>query len=250
MCYEVFTGIFKTKDFNRNQKPSGGHFVIHYSSALKEKTFKDIAKNLDENFDSVCDFHSLSEEEKKNLITNIYIYDEQGLFLLCSFCNKEYFWALGQGGNKEINLANPQKVPYEEQIQCALHEFVHVITFLDNDYDNRRFGWVNEGIAMYLAGQKPTEQDLKDAFNSPLNEENLNIIFGDDYDKFCKISGHTYSYLIIDFIMNNAEFGKEKLQKILRELQISPFEILGVSKEEFQQGWIKFFETKYGANVS
>ena len=162
MCYEVFTGIFKTKDFNRNQKPSGGHFVIHYSSALKEKTFKDIEKNLDENFDSVCDFHSLSEEEKKNLITNIYIYDEQGLFILCPFCNKEYFWALGQGGNKEINLANPQKVPYEEQIQCALHEFVHVVTFLDNDYDNRRFGWVNEGIAMYLAGQKTTEQDLKD----------------------------------------------------------------------------------------
>lgn len=57
--------------------------------------------------------------------------------------NKEYFWALSQGGNKEINLANPQKVPYDEQIQCALHEFVHVVTFLDNAYDNRRFGWVN-----------------------------------------------------------------------------------------------------------
>ena len=64
---------------------------------------------------------------------------------------------------------------------------------------------------MYLAGQKPTEQDLKDAFNSPLNEENLNIIFGEDYDKFCQIGGHLDSYLIIDFIMNDKDFGKEKL---------------------------------------
>lgn len=232
---------------SENQKTSGGHFVIYHGNSLNEKTFKDMEKSLDENFDRICDFFKLSEEEKSKLVTDVYVYDDQEFFHLCCFGKKMEEWVDGFGGSLGIHLVSPEKVKpprtYEWQLQTLTHEFVHVVTFLDHVV---RPGWICEGIAKYLSDDIPSKYQLQNTlYKFPLNKENINNIFSDDRKKFDNTGGYTYSYTIMDYIVNTQEFGKKKLQEILKNPKKSPFEILGVSKEEFQKGWVKYIEERY-----
>ena len=241
-CREYLRPRFLTE----NKKTSDGHFVIHYSDGLSEKTLSDIEQELRTSFDDICNFFLLSKEEKEKLVTDIYIYNEQEFFHLCALGAKGREWLVGYSNEYGIQIVNPEIIEafsftYESQIHCLSHEFVHTVTFLDGE---ERPIWLIEGIAQYLVPyQKPKKKSLQELLSRcPLNEETLSMVFGKDTQGFAAYGGYKYSYTIIDYIINSYEEGKKKMQEILKNPKRKLPEILGVSEDEFKKGWIRYVE--------
>ena len=247
----IFTESYTTK---------GGHFVIHYSGDLSDKAVKDLEKILDDNFDKVCEFFKLSKKGKNNYITEAYIYNDIEFYHLSCFGKKLNDRSTGSYGYRSFYMLSPdkeQKNPYESRIQTALHEFAHSVSYLDQV---SREGWTSEGIAEYLSGNKPKGEQIQEALKEcPLTEEIFDIMFSDKEhrDVFYGAKGLQYLYMYacttMDYIINTRKDGNDKIVEIFRnrDPNKSPFDVLGVSKEEFQEGWVKYVtEGDYIKNLS
>ncbi len=112
-------------------------------------------------------------------------------------------WIIGDNSIDSVFITSPlspgPQHSYETIMQACVHEYVHVIT--DNMY-SRTDKWLKEGIAVYLADQKPDEKDIRGSRVDYSNFTNVNGI------KFGSINGYALSYTLIDFLTKKYGFDK------------------------------------------
>lgn len=60
--------------------------------------------------------------------------------------------------------------------------------------------------------------------------------------KFAELGGYQFSYTIIEYIIEN--YGYEEMRKIIKSPNLIE-EILGISKSQLEQDWIKYLDEKY-----
>lgn len=153
----------------------------------------------------------------------------------------------------------------------AVHSFVHALMVRNHLDVNKMPNWLSEGVAeyetykyneKYLINLKkivkeyeiPNKSILKKphggfeskTFNPGKNvkcAEVTIVVDGQNSQQFHMSYGDSFSYTVIDFIINN--YGYEKLSKIIRKPK-QYLEILEIKNEdEFYGNWLDFLEENY-----
>ena len=155
-------------------------------------------------------------------------------------------WVRGGLGAGKIVIASPLNPPpgskFDNVLNTAIHEFVHIIVNKINDATPR---WLNEGIASYEAKDNNEgwiRKTIKDGLLNNIIPTFKDLDTGEDFETFFKRDGYQYSYTIVESIIEN--FGYDKLYSLIK----SPnnfVDTLGITESEFQDNWIKYIKENY-----
>ncbi len=227
------SGDLKTKDMMLYVSDD---FAVYFEPQ-DEKAAKDIIMTLETKLDSV----QRSLRYEKTGKTEIYIYPEQSVFhkkkygLLGSMFAPE--WYVGDHIKDKVIMTSPLSKglvhSYESMLKIAVHEYVHTVNYQINP---KLPLWINEGIAMYLAGQRQTTDLSLTDIPSPDEIATRNPL------TFAAIGGYELAYTYIEFF--DQFFGRDKLGQLVR--QPDDFEkLLGYCQEEVYYMWVSYLEHSY-----
>jgi len=118
-------------------------------------------------------------------------------------------WFIGDNTRRWVLItspANPGPSHSRESIeQAAVHEYVHVLT----DRINKHLGyWIKEGIALYLAGQKPSIDSVHRYAAIPWEEYSR-----PNELQFAEVGGYTLAYTLVQYITE--QYGWEAVVSLL-----------------------------------
>lgn len=209
---------------------------IYYSDHQDMQAIQDIDEALEANCPQIllnleCEF---DERITVELYHDQNSYDE-------SLDDKSVTGSPACSGNKTIKLVSPKYpikisgISYEERIDMAIHEYVHLL--MDEINDTAPV-WLDEGIACYEGSKELYDQFSRLAFPH-LSEINLTEL----EDMYYKIqAADVYSYSAVKFIIE--VYGYEKFNRLLRKPS-DMAEILMVDKDEFSAEWNSYIQENY-----
>ena len=142
-------------------------------------------------------------------LTDVYIYHTQRQlaireagFITLAVAPK---WHIGDSHNGNVMLVSPytpvQVHTHESILQAALHEYVHALVHQVNP--GLSYFWDN-GLATYLAGQKPDEAEFMQ-----MQAPTLSDMHTDNGLKFGNMGGYSFSYKYIEYL--NKTYGWDKV---------------------------------------
>ena len=154
-----------------------------------------------------------------------------------------------KAGMYMVSLNNPGSVHNQNSMYlAAIHELTHFFIFKKAQSDLPP--WMHEGIANYEAGKFGTK--TADYMTKSINRmahvadtkgiPTLSMLSTLDSDVFCEIGGYSFSYTLIEFVVQRWSF--ETLLKLIQRFDRFE-EILGVSQESFESDWKKFVTQRY-----
>ena len=220
-------------------------FIINYNE-IDEPCIDKVSEVLEANYNKVT--NNLKQGLQEKLTVEIYRNFNQ-LHIALGFPDAAD-WIRGGLGDKKILIASPLNPPprseFNNVVNTAVHEFVHIIIKKINSNIPR---WLDEGIASYEAKDN-NESWIRRTVKSGL-ENNSIPTFNDldtkeDFQAFFNKDGYQYSYTIVESIVNI--FGYDKLCKLIN----SPNNfvgIFGITENELQNKWIEYIKNNYIINI-
>lgn len=210
------------------------HFCIYYNDK-DQPCIDDVAKQLEGNYDKIVE--DLKPGKLPKIKVKIYPSVEEFHKAIKMFNAPE--WAVGAvWGYDEIGFVSPLNPGhhhgYDSILKTAVHEFTHCVVnnIMPGQYLPR---WLWEGIALYEAGQFSHPKGFKPfrPGNYPtlsrLNDRSSPLIY-------------QVGYTIIEYIVEVWDM------KAVRELIATCGnikQVLGISEEQFEEGWFLYVKTKY-----
>ena len=214
------------------------HFFV-YCADQDIDVSKDVASLLEQEYESITS--NLDFTPTKKSTVNIY----PNLFSFHAATNPAYQeWVVGVCHTKPYSVSivsplNPGQVhTYDSMMKVVVHEFTHAIVHrLSNG--KRLPLWLDEGVALYEAGQAPSfhkkaiakKSDLPSLsdLNSPTTDAQWNDVY-------------RYSYTVVDYIIH--EYGYEKLGDLI--IGVGDIgTVLKMPVSEFQDDWHEFLIENY-----
>ena len=148
-------------------------------------------------------------------------------------------WFIGDNTREYVLITSPAAPgpahSRESVEQAAVHEYVHVLT----DRRNKKLGyWFKEGIALYLAEQKPSRDSLRA----------VSHITWEEYSRpnalqFARVGGYSLAYTLIEYIIE--EHGWEAVIQLV-EPGAASTSILGYGERELFERWKAWLAIKIG----
>lgn len=212
------------------------HFYFYYNSEdTIGKIYLITMKNyLETNYKKVTDFFHIDENDMP--IVEIYFYAKYKEFN-CAVL-KDRGLNLHNYGDPTASTISENKIYITHSTMhnnvkfiymSALHEYVHCCTMVIGANPPM---WLREGIALYLTNGKDFYQDKYEDF----------IANGLPYEYILNSTGrYTYTYSMVEYIAET--YGNDKLLELIKS--DGDYEkALGLTIEEFENGWIKFLKDK------
>lgn len=177
----------------------------------------------------------------KPLKINIYVYDDQETFhskkcgVLAEFLDLD--WYIGDNCGTDVLLLSPASFAetehdYNSIKNAVVHEMVHAYNSVLNP--NMEL-WLNEGLAVYLANQKPNEGFYK-YFSFP----KLCQLYTTDNLDFASFGGYQFAYNFIEYLTK-----KHGFEKVFQLAKTSDYEgVFGKTEEEIYKTWKSTFAAK------
>jgi hypothetical protein len=217
------------------------HFIIYYTEI--DKTCIDKVSDILENsYNRITT--NLSQQLQEKLTVEIHS-DLNQLHAALGLSNAPA-WIRGGLRMGKIIIASPLNPPpgskFDNVLNTAVHEFVHIIVNKINDDIPR---WLNEGIASYEAKDNDEnwiKKTLKNGLLSNMLPSFKDLDTGEDFETFFKRDGYQYSYTIVESIINL--FGYDKLHNLIKSPN-SFVEVFGLTKDELQDKWIDYIKMNY-----
>ena len=178
-----------------SQQISGEVVRVHYQEADAQG-----AREVFDLLESECANLRASMKAADTGLTDIYIYHTQrqlaireaGIVTL-AIAPK---WYIGDSHNGNVMLVSPytpiEVHTHETILQAALHEYVHALVFQVNP--GLSYFWDN-GLATYLAGQKPDETEFMQ-----MQAPTLSDMHTENGLKFGNMNGYAFSYKYIEYL--------------------------------------------------
>ena len=123
-------------------------------------------------------------------------------------------WEIANTSNNSFIIFHPDFIESEtdhkkEEFDCILtHEIAHVIT---NSINSIFLNWISEGIAQYIADQKPSTKYVK---QSNVNHFIKNNFYkNSNYQDFISHEGYEVSYWLIKYILE--KYGKKNISSLI-----------------------------------
>jgi hypothetical protein len=218
-----------TAGFHRAQT---AHFDVFYQE-LKPSTLADVETVLEEGFERTEGFFQAPADK-----TKVVIYKSVDEFQMrtygLAFAWHLQDWAVGGAVADEIYVASPENPgmshDYESMLEILKHEYVHTqIWRLNEDADI----WINEGLAVYFAGQK---QELTGKIPS------FETMQSQDADAFVDAGGYMFSYDYIEHLL-----GSYRRERILELIETGDYQgALGKTKREIYDEWVAAMSARSG----
>lgn len=226
----TFIPILSLKTFGMSEL-HGKYVTVYYE---KEKV---AAQAILNKLDAKSSYIAQKLGFKQPLHLKIYIYDKQSTFhtkkygLLTLFFNLD--WYIGDNIGTKVLLTSPANPgpahSYNEIVnQVCVHESVHSYNSVLNS--NMPL-WMNEGLALYIAGQKPTDFN-ESTIPSQNDMHTANPI------TFSNIGGYTYAYLYVQYL--DKTYGWNKVVILAKTSNFN----MAFSKNEsdIYSGWVKYLK--------
>jgi hypothetical protein len=191
------------------------HQTSHFSFYCQQQdqaVLNDLETNLEQNFQRISERYQTSVTNK----IEVEIYSNQtalrhSIFFLGIGVPK---WISGIGSKGKIKLLSPlnpdPEHTYDEILKVAVHEMTHIL--LQSIRYKKLPPWLNEGVALYEAGQMDEGR---------INKLRQKVLLGklpsfnDLETNFSKADGYVFSATIIELIIQ--EYGMEKLNQLIRD---------------------------------
>ena len=204
---------YSKKDYKLNLIKETQNFVIHYTEI--DKTCIDKVSDVLENSYNRITLN-LNQQLQEKLTLEIHP-DLNQLHIALGFPDAPD-WVRGGLGAGKIVIASPLNPPpgskFDNVLNTAIHEFVHIIVNKINDATPR---WLNEGIASYEAKDN-NENWIRETIYDGLVHSTIptlnDLDTGEDFETFFKRNGYQYSYTIVESIVK--EFGYGKLYDLIK----------------------------------
>ena len=216
----------------------GDYFSIHYRGPDRG-VVKLIDSRLSEHYFRLTNFFDVDFPEK------IDVFVHPDYTSLKNTMNIESSASLLVGmavGDREIHIVNPLNPPgnnsYESVMDGLVHEFVHLCVARAG---NRNLPiWLNEGLAVYYAGQSRFAREVPGLVRGRTVLPGLASL--SDKEKFAARHGYQLSYTIIEMVEQFA--GQEGISRWVREYP--DHSALGLSNlSELESLWHRHLETRY-----
>ena len=217
---------------------SGAHFEIHYQGADKA-LIQDINRRLEDHYFPLTNLFEVDFEEK----LDVYIHPDLSALKQNLKLDEKSDWLVGLAkGDKEIHLVSPRNPPgnhsYESVMEGLVHEFVHVCVARANR--NRLPVWLNEGLAVYFAGQGDFAREVPGILNNMISLPSLMSL--SEPERFAARHGYPLSYTIIEMVEKFA--GQGGISRWVKEYP--DYSALGLSSHiELEQLWHAHLQEKY-----
>jgi RNA polymerase sigma-70 factor (ECF subfamily) len=129
----------------------------------------------------------------------------------------------------------PHKISYQDGVQVAVHEFVHLAL---DEINPALPAWLDEGAAVYLGPHEPYAVVCQFAFPFELIPSFQRLT-----EAYEEVSApDLFAYAAVDFIVH--EYGMDRLNQLLRVPEDLE-SILGISPVMFDDRWQSFMQTQY-----
>ncbi|MCF8010749.1 MAG: hypothetical protein K9L17_05550 [Clostridiales bacterium] len=214
------------------------HFNFYYTN-VDDSSIGEISSTLEDNFDRI-----VNDLKPKSLPKfSVRIYPDLETYHKATGRPNAPDWSVGGfSGNREINMVSPNNPgpthTYEEMLVVAVHEFAHGVTrHVAKDSYKHVPKWLKEAVALYEANQ------IRDS-------NNLEFMRKGNYPRFLQIVDnkddykviYSIGYTIIEYVVDKWDIASvRELIKNKGDVQ----KVLGVSPNDFQQGWYNFVKEKY-----
>jgi hypothetical protein len=229
------------KYYKLNLSRETQHFIIYYTEVDKTCIDK-VSEVLEDNYNRIT--INLNQQIEERLSIEIHS-DLNQLHSALGLINAPN-WIRGGIGVGKIVIASPLNPPprseFNNVINTAVHEFVHIIVNKINADTPR---WLNEGIACYEAKDNNEEwirETVKDGLVNNILPTLKDLNTGQDFETFYKRDGYQYSYTIVETIIE--EFGYDKLYDLIKSPN-SFVDIFGKTELQFQNSWIEYIKKNY-----
>lgn len=233
--------IYREKDYKLNLRKETQHFIICYTEL--DKTCIDIVSDVLEN-SYVRITSNFNQHLQDKLIIEVHS-DRNQLHIALGFPDAPD-WVRGGIGGGKIVIASPLNPPpgskFDNVVNTALHEFVHIIVNKINGDTPR---WLNEGIACYEAkdnNENWIRKTIKEGLESNLIPTFKDLDTGEDFETFFKRNGYQYSYTIVESIVK--DFGYDKLCNLIK-FPDNFADIFGMTEIQLQNNWIDYIKKNY-----
>jgi len=174
----------------------------------------------------------------------IYIYDQQSVMqtkkygLVAPLLHLD--WYIGDNIGARVLLTSPANPgpahSYEDNRTAALHELVHAYNSLLNP---KMTYWVDNGLAGYLSGQKPS---YPVATYAPLPTLEQTHVAGPLAPvTFANFSGYEYSYTYVEYLAN--AYGWDAVKSFAKDGDYQA--AFGVDEASIYQAWTAFVKDAY-----
>jgi hypothetical protein len=233
--------IYEEKDYQLNLRKETQHYIIYYTETDKS-CINIVSDVLENNYKRITT--NFNQQLQEKLIIEIHS-DLTQLHIALGFPNAPD-WIRGGIGVGKIVIASPLNPPpgseFDNVLNTAVHEFVHIIVNKINDETPR---WLNEGIACYEAkdnNENWIRKTIKNGLVSNMIPTFKDLDTGEDFETFFKRNGYQYSYTIVESIIE--EFGYDKLYRLIK----SPnnfVDVFGITENEMQSKWIEYIKKNY-----
>jgi len=174
----------------------------------------------------------------------IFIYDQQSVMqtkkygLVAPLLHLD--WYIGDNVGARVLLTSPANPgpahTYEDNRTAALHELVHAYNSLLNP---KMTYWIDNGLAGYLSGQKPSYPVATYALLPTLEQTRVAGALAPV--TFANFSGYEYSYTYVEYL--DKTYGWDAVKSFARSGDyLSAF---GASEEAIYDGWTAFVTNSY-----
>jgi len=236
-----FEQIYKEKDYKLNLRKETEHFIINYTE-LDKTCIDKVSDVLENNYNRITIIFNQQLQDKLTIEIHS---DINQLHIALGFPNAPD-WIRGGIGVDKIVIASPLNPPqgsqFDNVLNTAVHEFVHIIVNKINDDTPR---WLNEGIACYEAKDNNETWIRKTIMNGLVNNTIptfKDLDTGKDFETFFKRDGYQYSYSIVESIVK--EFGYDKLCNLI-ESPNNFVGIFGITESQLQSKWVEYIKKIY-----
>lgn len=223
---------FSEQDF---ETISSENFVVYFVPRDKNAA-RDVLRVLEESHDRIV-------EDLKPDTTGIFtvrIYPNLGEFHKAINKPDAPSWVVGTAqGDSRFAIVSPRNPGpahrYQGILQVAVHELTHCISLRlisGTGVNGRRMLWLFEGIALYQADQ----------FRDP---KAFPYMLSGDYPPFLELGNneiYNVGYTVVEYIVDR--WGMDSVRHLLLT-EGNVTSVLGVTEDEFYEGWYAFVKEKY-----
>lgn len=216
---------------------NGPRIILYYEPGDK-KGANEVYGILDRNAMDIRKKLNLSDSRP----TKVYVYAKQSSLFIRKYGLITLLiapeWYIGDNKGDKLLMVSPYANvtgnDHDSIISATIHELVHTINYQINP---RLSYWINNGVATYLANQKPYDKFTRD---QPIPV--FNDLKSDNEIRFGKIGGYQYSYSYIDFI--NKKYGWNSVLDLVYGKK-SYNDIFSKSDGDIYMEWVEFLKTNY-----
>jgi hypothetical protein len=214
------------------------HFIF-YSIDKDKPCLKDLSETLETNYSRIT---ATFKPELPSKI-RVRVYPDIDEFQISIGWLESLDWFVGCLTKQEIRMVsplNPGKIhSYHSLLIVAVHEFAHLVQSALS-VDSATPLWLDEGVAMYEAGQM--DEHGRRAIARCIKNDCVPSLNELESGKLCQSESYEFYYTIAEFIVT--KFGYDKLIKLIKA-PTDYQDIFGISGEEFENQWLSYLAGAY-----